>query len=231
MDFSNLRFKPYKGKNYNVGWKGKRTLIIGESHHHESHSGPKCDWCRAIANGELTKFAVEELGIKRNSKIFGKIRQVLGDDSSGGENFWNAVAFYNYQQNVLEGPKVPVAERVRLGKKNVAAFIEVANTLKPERLLILGKANWRYFPSQATTGFGDRIRTQPENSIPLDPLMGELVEGERVAYWYSVDNGRWMLVGAIKHPSSVGFSARRWQKWASRFLDAPDSPGDRSAGY
>jgi hypothetical protein len=28
MDFSNLRFKPYKGKNYNVGWKGKRTLII-----------------------------------------------------------------------------------------------------------------------------------------------------------------------------------------------------------
>jgi hypothetical protein len=78
-----------------------------------------------------------------------------------GENFWNAVAFYNYQQNVLEGPKVPVAERVRLGKKNVAAFIEVANTLKPERLLILGKANWRYFPSQATTGFGDRIRTQP----------------------------------------------------------------------
>lgn len=106
-----------------------------------------------------------------------------------------------------------------MSKSNQFAFAQILRHLKPDRVLILGKTNWKFLPSQATDGFSKIIQAQEDKKMKLANAMGPLERDESYCCWYRVSNSPWALIGAVKHPSSYGFKVSEWQEWIAQFMD------------
>lgn len=195
-------FKPWIGKDYvNGGIFGKKILVVGESHY--------CGDCPECGNlteaNDCSDFTTEHCikplleGYKAGwTGTFHKFeRSLVGHevDLQESRRIWNSVAFYNYIQKALSGPRVsPASADFRNAE---TAFFETLDILKPELVIVWGVG--RMFDNMPG---GKRWRN------------GETLKVDGYAVkngYYSLGNEEETRVLWIYHPSA-GYSWDWWYK-------------------
>lgn len=187
---------PWVGQNYAQGYysHGKRVLVLGESHYCSSpeefvpeitinvimdlldpNSGHE-----AYKN-TYTKFA------KAYSGIFGKLEE--GDKV----RIWHSLAFYNYVQFPITGPRTAPNEQEFRDSK--VAFWNVLEELQPDLLIVWGQRLYKHLPNCGRQG----------QDVPTG-------DGKSIETWeYTLLNGHTVRVLPINHPSS-GFNPEKWHR-------------------
>lgn len=211
FDFSDVTRLPWcERKTYGRGELTSRLLIVGESHYHKGRSlqEQKQFTCRTVQ---------DVIGGKREA-FFTKVAALFDLEPS---EFYPQVAFYNYLQKIMRTPRQPVSDAERRTDLDRRLFIEILTKLRPNRVLILGKTNWRYLPSCYPGNTGAELCVASELSLALQ---GNLHSSEQNAHWYRTGPRSWALVGAVAHPSSKGFSPKSWRKWVKKFMEYEGAP-------
>ena len=202
----------WKGHHYSKSILGQRLLIVGESHYTKT---PGADISRTQAG--ITLDVVQQVIEGRRIPFFSKVASSFSQEPA---EFFQRVAFYNYMQEVLDGPRQPLREAQRVRDNDQALFFKTLQKLRPDRVLVLGKTNWRYLPNKFP---GDKDSLCSESNLRLK-LPGKLHRDEQFAYWYRTGRSHWALVGAITHPARPGFRAKDWQSWIKKFMAFEGEP-------
>lgn len=178
---SSVKFEPWIGRNYGrrSRWRAS-VLLLGYSHYHEFME---------VGHPEYTRYVVGRhvRGINDRSRYWTKLARTF-ECLDGREAFWDSVAFYNYIQDFMTGPREDPTPR-----QVVAAwvpFTQVINRLQPDLVLATGKQLWETISP----------RVRPPRAIKLED--GRLVP-------YRLVNGT-VVVGYINHPSSGGYAYSEW---------------------
>ena len=145
--FTKPRFHPVVGKAYGQLAGAIKLLILGESHY--SWEGRPEDESRTTA--EAMK-SVDTYGFwKKTEKL---IPVPPNHDNLRG---WDLVAFCNYVQHFVgEKPRDTIGKDMWGSEQTVEGFREVLEVLKPNRVLVLGKTNWRFMAGKINF-----LRTNP----------------------------------------------------------------------
>src|SRR4051794_2672696 len=107
-----VHFLPWIGSRYRLGFKGKRLLILGESHYPwadpEVDRGPT-DPLPPTATREVVTEAIKR-GKTRSAFWFNLEQAFLNlqrqELDVRGDKFWNSVAVYNFvQETIGTGPR------------------------------------------------------------------------------------------------------------------------------
>ncbi|HEY2397043.1 MAG TPA: hypothetical protein VGH81_13855 [Rudaea sp.] len=142
-----VKFWPWVGDYYADGWiNRRRLLILGESHY-----DARKEWIDKSVEDQrnITIETVKEwLNPAEDffpNDFYGKLHRALTDRKNPSERAvrgqWHRIAYANYVQEIvgLEG-------RARKTKRHwvsgIGAFVEVLRSLRPNLVLVLGKANW-----------------------------------------------------------------------------------------
>ena len=144
--FPRVTFHPWVGAHYGRESRfGVSLLLLGESHYDEDQD---------CSDSGLTQEVVRTWGQQRRARFFTVIAKVLRgsegwiDDDARSE-IWEHVAFYNFVQSVVPGPRMPPTFRQWCEAQT--PFKSVVQSLEPDAVLILG---WR---------LAEHILHQPEN--------------------------------------------------------------------
>ena len=193
-------FLPWVGSRYEQGFKGRRLLILGESHYpwkdedRELSDPLPPEVTRDYVRGVIARKAVGDFWKQIEQAHLNVERREL---PPSGDEFWHSVAFYNFVQ-------VPVGIGPRQAPKRsdfVAArpaFLGVMRALNPQRIVVCGKRLWG-----AMENVSDELFLH-------DDLQGYDVLGGNVA---------WCL--ATVHPSSGRYSWRRLHPLIDAFIADP----------
>jgi uracil-DNA glycosylase len=123
-------------------------------------------------------------------------------------DFWNRVAFYNYLQE-FAGTRAghrPKAKQWE-DETHFDAFQKVIDALKPDRILVLGKATWQNMPGAPKLGF--RV-PDPEPRLRVAEAFGRVSKGESISCWYHRSDGGRALAAPIYHPAHRKFDWKAW---------------------
>ncbi len=150
--FENAIFHPYVGIDYCQSRRfGLRVMVLGESHY-EWPNMP-----RSVA--ETTRQAVKE-GRQKGHFWGGISAKFETIPTTGSPSVWDSVAFYNYVQHFAGNkPRQRPTGAMWASKESVSGFKEVLRVLKPDRILVLGKTNWRMMAGGET-----HFPAEPANS-------------------------------------------------------------------
>jgi hypothetical protein len=170
----------------------KRTLIVSESYFNRSSEEAPFDSERTKA---LVSNYVNSTWKGRAMNFFTNITNAfLGGTGHPSDEkkrrFWNSVAHYVFVQKVVgTKPRQRPTEEMWLGSQQ--PFLEAIEELRPQLIIILGYATWRYLPC-----------SEP----------GPLIDGakRKATYKYQMSDGNFALAYGIEHPSSGKFSPRYW---------------------
>ncbi len=189
----NVSVYPWVGERYSnpVNFKSK-TLFLGESNYTEqekfgSQLVINCvidDISPDSAERDTTGFC--KFSTKIRHTVFGP------DETVGPYGFWQDVAFYNFVQFLVgeEARKRPANE---MWRDSVPAFEEIVSSLQPDKMIVLGKANWRnlinHVDSEIIDDFSAKIKL----------------------------NSRVINAGYMNHPSS-SLSYNKWTPIVQEFL-------------
>lgn len=158
MNFENNKifFKPWVGENYENGINGKKILVLGESHHCDDDKCLDCGTtntkhdCNSFTQKViLNYFSYKEkkYPFDRWMNTFTKFANILnGKKLSDPEqiDFWESVAFYNYVQKALTGPRIsPTQDEFN---NSLPAFHYLIENLKPDLIIIWGMRLWYNLP-------------------------------------------------------------------------------------
>ena len=186
-----VKFLPWVGQNYQLGFNGIRTLVLGESHY-ESKNNPD------ISNSpnETIDCIQEQVDGDNTYAFWTKVATALTglkptvDDK---RQFWNSVAYYNYvQESAGSGSRIEPA--AKSWKMSEVPFVEVLEELKPNFIVALGYRMWDRLPN-LNGHEGPKIETAPPQS----------------GTWIYPHSDGCALLFNIMHPSS-GFSPSEWHK-------------------
>ena len=136
-------FSPWIGDNYHLGFRGRRFLILGESHY-DTWNGVKHELDRHFTNECVT----DALKRPKDGGPFWKfVEQILVNESRvdgwapSGLTVWPQLAFYNFVQSPMNG-KAGVRPSRKQFIQSRLAFTQVLEHLRPERVLVCGKKLW-----------------------------------------------------------------------------------------
>lgn len=196
---SNVKFLPWIGTNYKEGIKGKRILVLGESHYCANESEAVATLTQDIIKDLFDENSVHE-GYKNTYTKFAKA--LVGEDLqfSEREAVWNSVAFYNYVQfPISEARKSPTAEEFL---NSEAAFFNILNDLQPDYIIAWGKRLYNNLPDKGNQG----VDLVVPNEEPIE------------TWTYILENKATVQVLGITHPSA-GFSWDWWYKMIDTFIE------------
>jgi hypothetical protein len=197
MPFESCTFEPWRGNRFDEGWRGKRVLLLGESHY--AGGGIKADTGPQPSSKSFTSEVIRKWALgETRAKYFTYIAELLGADLGRKEEFWNCIAFYNYVQSIVGN-----AARIRPTKEMWSAgyqpFCDVLDELRPQAMVVLGQALWNRLPGKEKQAGGPTT----EQTVLTTP------KGHRT------------MLGMTRHPSSFGFSPKKWKTHVdSLFADA-----------
>ncbi len=203
--YRHVYFRPWLGRHYSSGGLfDLRLLILGESHYvWESRQPPRNETERItewIASGQEAKRFATNIEIA-----------VLGQKPppEGRREFWDSVAFYNFVQKPLPGPRSrPTPE---MWTSAAPAFFDVLRLHRPDFVLVLGEGLWQWLPGEGREG--PPIRYQGAT---------------RETWLYETDHKHEALAMRIRHPS-WGFNALAWHPWVTRGLAAARNANEAAA--
>lgn len=192
-----INFLPWIGEHYyKTGFAGKRILVLGESHYCQNVSDASEDITRRVIM-DLFDSTSEHEAYKNTYTKFAQALLGRGELSfADKELFWNSVAFYNYVQVPISGPRVaPTRENFR---NSEAAFFEVIEMLRPDIIIVWGHRLYNNLPNGGLQG---------------DDLKAP--DGQWIETWrYFLSDRKEVKVIPIMHPSSF-FSPEFWHKFLS----------------
>lgn len=171
-------FRPWKGAQYEKGWKGLRTLVVGVAHictlscpHHVKCGNPgtvkdmdrRCpvydgkDEYYSLSNSndiEIQSFIDGEARYPAYSAFtyyMTKKRDTLPSETKA--EFWNSVAFTNFLQYFLDNDELDCLEKVPVQTISGAfhAFCQVCEGLKPQVIFAWNPKVCEWLKSQAGT--------------------------------------------------------------------------------
>lgn len=198
IDNKVLRWEPYIGKNYFNSQN--KVLIVGESHYFRGD-----DDKLAHADRSFTKNTFNHIFRLRdkNVKFYKNLTSLLNFD----EEKKSKVAFYNFIQREMDGNKDrPSKSDYEHGWK---AFFELANALKPNKVIFLSVAvGNEYIP------FAKEIATS------LNWVQNKHTREHKVSRYKSREisltkDHRTMEMFFIKHPSQF-FSTDKWKEYLKK---------------
>lgn len=137
--WKNVRVQPWVGEKY---WTPDlfpyRTAILGES----NYTSPEIFSSQLVI--ECVKCHLGENDDPNFSRFATKIRRLAfgGRDCVGRTVFWSNVAFYNFVQELV-GDAARQRPTEEMWRFSAVAFNEFIEQLRPERLWVLGQANWQ----------------------------------------------------------------------------------------
>lgn len=158
-----------------------RTLILGESNYTDA----------ALYTPQLVIECVKDHLTGNEDPNFSrfatKIRRLAlgerGDLTAGA--FWSEVAFYNFvQARVGEAARDRPTEA--MWRESVPAFQEVVANLQPQRLWVLGKANWLNLLQQLPHRRLDPFTVSLEAGSEPQPLLASYTNHPSSSLLYSV---------------------------------------------
>ena len=162
-----------------------RLAILGESNYTSAdnfHSQLviECVRCHLGKNddGNFSRFAT-------------KIKRLAFIEAVEANEFWNNVAFYNFVQELV-GESARQRPTDEMWQESIPAFYEFLEEVRPQRLWVLGKANWMNLLSHVS-------HTQVDSHTILLP----------------VDRG--IIASYTNHPSS-SFKYSDWRPVVQRLL-------------
>jgi hypothetical protein len=177
-------------------WQGRlyaqrwRLLLLGESIY---------EWRPGVLGPDILQVLID--GIARGAwasryhtcvyqTVTGRRRAESGPAAFA--DFWQSVAFYNYVQ-ISAGTRPRQRPAVEAWGLSRPAFVSVIACLAPKAVLVLGKELWGHLVGL------ELIR-------PTDGPLGVLAIGDGA------------LATFVNHPSSWGFSWRRWHQRPTELL-------------
>ncbi len=189
--FTAARFHPVIGNSYGKVAGDIRLLILGESHY---------PWDgRPVNESETTAAAMEGIDRHRFWKSLEKLIPVPG--KKDGLRGWDMVAFYNYVQHFVgEGPRDRPGDEMWVSPETVSGFKEVLAVCKPNRILVVGKTNWRFMAGKEHFPENPPV---PEPRFPLpESFCSNLdADSEQNAYWYPTGTNGYALAAPVYHPA------------------------------
>ena len=131
--------------------KGKKVLVLGESHYCADEKDAIPDLTRLIIEDFIqknTKFeAYKNTYIKFERALAGKILDI---EKGEREILWNHVAFYNYVQKAITAPRfAPYPEQFIASE---GAFWEVLSLYRPDIVIVWGKRLYINLPQKGMQG-------------------------------------------------------------------------------
>ena len=127
-------FHPWVGDHYRTeGYGGKRLLLLGESHYHRAGG---------TDHPEMTRHIVFGLAIKGDNNGYSDrvLRLVTGASgplsATQRADFWHQVAFCNFIQTGLAGPRVRPTKAMWAAARE--PFLQTVQELEPQAILVLG---------------------------------------------------------------------------------------------
>lgn len=188
-----IRFHPWIGARYGSGNQfRKRVLILGESHYSKKKE-PSRSLTFQVVVRQLTGEHTASFWTNIAGAFLG--REPSLDDK---RRFWHDVAFYNYIQDPLPGPRKP--PYAAMWKHGEQAFTEVLDLLAPQVVIVLGYRLWKHMPVHKGK------RTREVQGAPQ-------TETRR----YPLSDGSSCLAYAIRHPSA-GFNRDDWYPHIRRVI-------------
>lgn len=184
-----INYKPWVGKNYPTGFKGKKILVLGESHYDDSGE----------INSDLTQDVIRDLAYEPGGQAYLATftcfeRAMAGRQMTQKEReeFWESVIFYNYLQFPTSGPRInPNPEHWSASED---AFVELLKTYMPDCIIVWGVRLFNALPELG--GKGGVL---------------ELENGDSADYWTYPINGKEIPALKIHHPSAP--TGRNWEYW------------------
>ncbi len=189
-------FKPWIGKDFHThGHMGKKILVLGESHYCEIEK--VCDecgttgskpGCKEFTNGTVQAFLQYKKTGQSHSgwmNTYTKFGNVLANRKLDGietENFWHAVAFYNFVQIAVVDKRTPPSPaNFRFSD---TAFFDVLSSLRPDVVIAWGERLWNNLPSAG-------------QGVQIDDLTYHV---------YTLADGTHIPLFYVYHPSSYRFN-------------------------
>lgn len=198
MYTNQIRFKPWKGKNYGEAstW-GVPFLTLGESHYDREGTDTSRDFTIDLVKHYINGYKFENWNPTFLTKTLNTVVGSQGSPAlSDKRMFWETVAFYNYIQEFV-GDNHNQAPVERMWNSAQAPFQEILETLKPACILVISERLWNNMPtsnynSEAILASGKSTQTRmygaalagrihhpstPGGFRPLDwhPLVAELL--------------------------------------------------------
>lgn len=195
-----VKFLPWVGDDYEKGFRGRRLLVLGESHY-DCWNGKKHE-----LNKEITRINVEWAIRRKDSAEFYKyVEQALLNETrvggwapGGGDPLWRQLAVYNFVQSPVRGGAGVRPTSEQFTRSN-PQFRTVLEFLRPERVWVCGIGLW-----------GKMEEIDGNECCLHDSVQAyRLSDGTKV----------WCL--ATNHPSR-GFSWNAWHPKIKAFLERPE---------
>ena len=211
---SNINFRPWVGEQYlSEGFKGKRILVLGESHYcDELSEGSRCYPLCKKANMRKDCFSQTEdrtrenlyeyMGYRYQQTSLCFERAVAGKELSMDEReeFWQGIIFYNYIQHAMSGPRV--APQPEHWVKSELAFKEILEQYLPDYIIVWGVRLYNSLP--AWDGVESKLYVNENDSTDI---------------WTYTIKGKPIPAMKVHHPSApTGKNWSYWHEFYKKFL-------------
>jgi len=186
-----VKFLPWIGSGYWNGFNGLKILVLGESHYCASEDDAVCTITRDVIRDLMDPSSPHEYYKNTYTKFVGAMVGHRGPTYEEKSFVWNNVAFYNFVQFPMTGPRrAPSSEEFQLSDD---AFFKVLSVLRPDLIFVWGKRLYNHLPNFGSQG-----------KDILAP------NGKWIETWqYESPDGGVVKIIPIRHPSS-GFSPVFW---------------------
>ena len=190
-----VAFRPWVGKDYSCGGIfHQKVLVLGESHY--------CDVDKndtpLLINPDITRDTIHEIVYDYTGERYMRTfvcfeRAIFGfvPTQEQRESLWESVAFYDYVQFLLRGPRCPINGSL---DDSELAFKSVLEGLMPDRVIVWGRKLYNVMPNWGG------------HSIVIKAECGIATEG-----WVYIINDKEILCMMVHHPSCP--SGKNWGYW------------------
>lgn len=192
---SKVKFSPWIGNHYHKGIKGKRILVLGESHYCENEKDAIPSLTIDIIKDLFDENSLHE-PYKNTYTKFAKALEGSDINFQDKKRIWNSVAFYNYVQvPISEARKSPTSEQFKGAEE---AFFQVLEQLQPDYVLAWGQRLYDNLPNKGIQGQDLIVSSSESHEV----------------WCYTLNNGKNIPLLRITHPSAA-FS---WDVWHNTIL-------------
>lgn len=213
---SKINFRPWVGKNYqSTGYKGKRILVLGESHYciKDLEPGGRCcplckkenmkDDCYSQTEDVVNTFIHYYDGERYLQTFLCFERAIVGKEltQEEREELWQSVMFYNYIQFSQSGARI--APQADHWEKSELAFRELLEEYMPDYIIVWGARLYNGLPNW-----------DGEGSVL------QISENAKTDVWTYNVKGKRIPAIKVHHPSSPsGKSWNYWHEFYKKFLN------------
>jgi len=183
-----IRILPWVGDNYQSGGGvfRQRTLILGGSQYSPGHDNFHTDGGQAEWQG----FTREVVEYYFDDRISGRwkgtytsfINSIFGCQANDEqrEQFFNAVIFYNYLQEIAGASARDAGNYDYQAPRHFAAFLEILNEYQPDVVISWGQKVWNALPNKwdkesAKIGGPVMIADRNAGSVYSYPFQGRII--------------------------------------------------------